>query len=260
MWLLGYPDQALTRSHELLTAAQELQHAFSLARALNDVMTLYKLRGEAAATQKWAEAALAIVTEQGFGQYVGTVTFARGWALAAQGRHEDGIAQMHQGLAARRAIGARLTLAEFSTRLGEAYGRIGQAAEGLRLLGEALAQVGQGDRWYEAELHRIKGKLLLWQAVPDAPKAEVCFQQALAIARQQQAKSWELRAAMSLSRLSKPASYWPQSIVGLPRDLTRPTAKKPRHYWKSSGNKTSVPNTLLQQNVQYRIMGRHCAT
>jgi tetratricopeptide (TPR) repeat protein len=260
MWLLGYPDQALTRSHELLTAAQELQHAFSLARALNDVMTLYKLRGEAAATQKWAEAALAIVTEQGFGQYVGTVTFARGWALAAQGRHEDGIAQMHQGLAARRAIGARLTLAEFSTRLGEAYGRIGQAAEGLRLLGEALALVGQGDRWYEAELHRIKGKLLLWQAVPDAPKAEVCFQQALAIARQQQAKSWELRAAMSLSRLSKPASYWPQSIVGLPRDLTRPTAKKPRHYWKSSGNKTSVPNTLLQQNVQYRIMGRHCAT
>ena len=188
MWLLGYPDQALTRSHELLTAAQELQHAFSLARALNDVMTLHKLRGEVAATRKWAEAALAIVTEHGFGQYVGTVTFTRGWALAAQGRHEEGMAQMHQGLAARRAIGARLTLAEYSARLGEAYGRIGQAEEGLRLLGEALTLVDK-DPWYEAEMHRIKGELLLRQAVPDAAQAEACFQQALDVARRQQAKS-----------------------------------------------------------------------
>ena len=200
MWLLGYPDQALTRSHEMLTYAQELRHAFGLARALNDMMTLHKLREEAAATQKWAEAALAIVTEQGFGQYLGTVTFTRGWALAAQGRHEEGMAQMRQGLAARRAIGARLTLAEYSARLGEAYGRIGQVEEGLRLLAEALAVVDK-DPWYEAEMHRIKGELLLLQAVPDAPQAEACFQQALAVTRRQQAKSWELRAALSLSRL-----------------------------------------------------------
>ena len=185
----------------MLTYAQELQHAFSLARALHDVMTLHKLRGEANAAQEWAEAALAIMTEQGFGQSLGTTTFTRGWALAAQGRHEEGIAQMRQGLAARRAIGAGITLAEYSARLGEAYGRIGQAEEGLRLLAEALAVVDKGDRWYEAELYRIKGELLLRQAVPDAPQAEACFQQALAVARRQQAKSWELRAAMSLSRL-----------------------------------------------------------
>ena len=67
LWLLGYPDQALTRSHATLTYAQELQHAFSLARALHDVMMLHKLRGEANAAQEWAEAALAIMTEQGFG-------------------------------------------------------------------------------------------------------------------------------------------------------------------------------------------------
>ena len=201
LWLLGYPDQALTRSHAMLTYAQELQHAFSLARALHNVMTLHKLRGEANAAQEWAEAALAIMTEQGFGQNLGTTTFTRGWALAAQGRHEEGMAQMRQGLAARRAVGAGITLAEYSARLGEAYGRIGQAEAGLRLLAEALAVVDKGDRWYEAELHRLKGELLLRQAVPDAPQAEACFQQALAVARRQQAKSWELRAAMSLSRL-----------------------------------------------------------
>ena len=107
---------------------------------------------------------------------------------------------MRQGLAARRAEGAGVTLAEFPARLGEAYGRIGQAEEGLRLLAEALAVVDK-DPWYEAEMHRIKGELLLRQPVPDAPQAEACFQQALAVARRQQAKSWELRAAMSLSRL-----------------------------------------------------------
>jgi predicted ATPase len=118
-----------------------------------------------------------------------------------QGRHEEGIAQMRQGLDARRAIGTGITLAEFSARLGEAYGRIGRAEEGLGLLAEALAVVDKGDRWYEAELHRIKGELLLRQAVPDAPQVEACFDQALAVARRQQARSWELRAAMSLSRL-----------------------------------------------------------
>ena len=93
----------------MLTYAQELQHAFSLARALFDVATLHKLRGEADAAQERAEAALAIVTEQGFGLNLGAATFTRGWALAEQGQHEEGIAQMRQGLAAWRATGAELT-------------------------------------------------------------------------------------------------------------------------------------------------------
>ena len=200
LWLLGYPDQALTRSHAMLTYAQELQHAFSLARALHTIMTLHKLRGEADATQKWAETVLAIITEQGFERLFWSTVFTRGWALAAQGQHEEGIAEMRQGLAARRAMGARQE-AEYLARLGEAYGRIGQAEEGLRLLAEALAVVDKGDPWYEAELHRIKGELLLRQAIPDTPQAETCFQQALAVARRQQAKSYELRTALSLGLL-----------------------------------------------------------
>jgi predicted ATPase len=201
LWLLGYGDQALTRSHEMLTYAQELRHASSLARALFNVATLHKLRGEADATQGWAEAALAIMTEQEFGQNLGNATFTRGWALAAQGQHEEGMAQMHQGIDAQQAIGQGVTRAEYRARLAEAYGRIDQVEAGLRLLVEALAVVDKGDFWYEAELYRIKGELLLQQAVPDASQAEACFQQALALARRQQAKTWELRAAMSLSRL-----------------------------------------------------------
>jgi predicted ATPase len=111
------------------------------------------------------------------------------------------MAEMRQGLAARRAMGARQAEAEYLARLGEAYGRIGQVEEGLRLLTEALAVMDKGALWYEAELHRIQGELLLRQVVPDAPQAEACFQQALAVARRQQARSLELRAAMSLSRL-----------------------------------------------------------
>jgi predicted ATPase/class 3 adenylate cyclase len=201
LWMLGYPDQGLTRSYEMLTYAQELQHAFSLARALFNVATLHKLRGEAVAAQERAEAALAIMTEQTFGQNLGNAMFTRGWALAAQGQYEEGMAEMRQGLAAWQSTGTGLSQAEFTARLAEAYGHIGQAEEGLRLLAEVLAVVDKGNRWYEAELHRIKGELLLRQAVPDAPQAEACFQQALAVARRQQARSWELRTAMSLARL-----------------------------------------------------------
>ena len=108
---------------------------------------------------------------------------------------------MHQGLAAIRATGAAVRPL-FLARLAEAYGGIGQAEEGLRRLAEALAAMDNTrERFDEAELYRIKGELLLRQAVPDAPQAEACLQQALAVARRPQAKSLELRAALSLSRL-----------------------------------------------------------
>jgi tetratricopeptide (TPR) repeat protein len=200
LWVLGYPDQALTRMHAMLPYAQELRHAYSLARALFNVATLHKWRREADATQAGAEAALAIITEQGFVHLLGNTTFTRGWARAVQGQHEEGMAEMHHGIATLQAIGRRQV--EYVARLGEAYGRIGRAEEGLRLLGEVLALLDTlEERWYEAEMHRIKGELLLRQTVSDAPQAAACFQQALIVARRQEAKSLELRAAMSLSRL-----------------------------------------------------------
>jgi predicted ATPase len=202
LWSLGYPDQALTRSQEMLTYVQGQSHAFSLVRGLSYAARLHHMRRDVRTTQELVEAALALLTEQEFGQWVGTITFWQGWVLAAQGQYEEGIAQMHQGLAARLATGAGSTQSGMRGLLAEAYGGSGQAEEGLRLLAEALAWVDTtGERYCEAEVYRIKGELLLQQAIPDAPQAEACFQQALAVARHQQAKSWELRAAMSLSRL-----------------------------------------------------------
>ena len=201
LWTLGYPDQALMRLHEALAHAQELSHPYSLARGLSYAALLHGHRWEWSTAQEQAEAALALSTAQGFGYWVGYATFQRGWALAAQGQGEEGIAQMGQGLAAIRATGA-VGSPHVLAKLAEAYGGIGQAEEGLHRLAEALAAMDNtGERCDEAELYRIKGELLLRQAVPDAPQAEACFQQALAVAHHQQAKSLELRAAMSLSRL-----------------------------------------------------------
>ena len=130
------------------------------------------------------------------------LTLDRGAVLAAQGQGEAGIAQMHQGLAAIRATGQRLALSAHLARLAEACGNSGKAEEGLRLLAEALVHVDHtGERHYEAEVYRLKGELRRRQAVPDVPQAEACFQQALAIAHRQQAKSWELRTATSLAQL-----------------------------------------------------------
>jgi predicted ATPase len=109
---------------------------------------------------------------------------------------------MHQGLAAWCATGAQVARPYMLALLAEASAQVRQREEGLPLLAEALAMINDTEeRRWEAELHRLKGELLLQQAVPDAPQAEACFQQSLTIARRQQAKSWELRAALSLSRL-----------------------------------------------------------
>jgi predicted ATPase len=148
------------------------------------------------------EAALALATERGFVEWVPITMTQRGGTLAALGHSEAGIAQMRQGIAAVQATRVRLALPRLLARLAAAYGNSGQAEAGLGVLAEALVIVDiTGERLNEAELHRLQGELLLQQAVPDAPQAEACFQQALAVARRQQARSYELRAAMSLARL-----------------------------------------------------------
>jgi predicted ATPase len=208
LWFLGYPDQALRRSHEALTLAQS-SHPFRLYWALTMAGQLHQLRREFHAAHERFEAALALASEQGLVQWLPVSLHERGWALAAQGQHEEGMAQMRQGIAALRATGAKLALPRLLVRLAEAYGNSGQAEEGLRPLAEALAVMDDtGGRRDEAWLYHIKGELLLQQALPDAAQAEACFQQALAVARRQQAKSWELRAAMSLARLWQRQSKW----------------------------------------------------
>jgi predicted ATPase len=142
------------------------------------------------------------VTEHSFVQLMANETWGQGLLLAQHGQLQEGITQMQQGWAAYRATGANVRQPMYLAPLAEAYGKAGQVDEGLQALAEALAYIAQaGERWWEAELYRLKGELLLLQSSDNQAKAESCFQQALAIARRQQAKSWELRAAMSLARL-----------------------------------------------------------
>ncbi|HEV8715149.1 MAG TPA: AAA family ATPase, partial [Candidatus Binatia bacterium] len=159
---LGYPDQALQRSREALTVAQELSHPFSWAAALIYAAGLHLVRREWQTAQERAEAAVTLSTEQGFRQLVAFGTILRGRALAQQGQEEEGIAQLCQGLAAFRATGAEQGRPGFLAWLAAAYGKVGQIEEGLTLLAEALHVVDKtGQRMDEAELYRLKGELSL---------------------------------------------------------------------------------------------------
>jgi predicted ATPase len=154
------------------------------------------------ATHEQAEVAIALATEQGFTQWAAVGTTFRGWALAMQGRGEEGRAQVCQGVAAWRATGAVLHLPYFCTMLADVCDHLGHLEDGLQALAEAHTLGAQHEeRWWEAEIARLRGVLLLRQTMPQQAEAEACFQQALSIARHQEAKSLELRAAMSLARL-----------------------------------------------------------
>jgi len=200
LWCLGYPDQALQRSQAALTLAREWSRPLRLVEALIYAAQLHRLRREAHLTYEHAEAALGLARERGLQQRVAEAMMERGWALVEQGREEAGMAQLHQGLAAYRATGA--WGGSYLALLAEALRNMGQSEEGLRVLAEVPAGrdssgAGQGT----AEVYRLKGELLLTCASQHQAEAETWFQQALAIARRQQAKSLELRAAMSLGRL-----------------------------------------------------------
>jgi len=208
-WFLGYPDQALRRSHEAVTLAQELSHPFSLSAAHHFKALLHLFRRESRPSLEQAEAAMAIAADQGFVFFIAFDTMLRGWALAEQGESEEGISQMLQGLDAYRATGAEAHLPQWLAVLADSYGKLDQVQEGLDVLADPqiLANKNNGERWFIAETLRIKGKLLML-GIKDKVKdtavydeAETCFLQAIEVAQQQEAKSLELRAAISLSRL-----------------------------------------------------------
>jgi predicted ATPase len=202
LWFLGYPDQGLAQSQQGVTLAQQRAHPLSLDSALRQAAMFHQFRREVRVAQERAEASIRLATEQGLPYWIAFGTLLRGWALTHQGQAQAGVEQMHQGLTAWRANGAEIQRPYFLALLAEAYGTMGQPETGLTMLAEALTVVDKtGERWYEAEIHRLKGELLLQQSSSNQAEAETCFHHALEIARNQQAKSLELRAVMSLSRL-----------------------------------------------------------
>jgi predicted ATPase len=199
---LGYADQAFQRRREMVTLARGLAHPLSLAAALSWTARFHQIRREPQVVHELADAVIALATAQDFPQWRAQGSVLRGWALAEQGQAAAGVTEIRQGLAAWRATGAEIGRQWRLLLLAEAQGHMGQIAAGLATLTEALAIVeATGDRRDEAELHRLTGEFLLRQTVPEAPQAEACFQQALTVARRQEAKALELRAAMSLARL-----------------------------------------------------------
>ncbi len=203
LWFLGYPDQALKRSYEGLSLAQVSPHPLSMSQALGMVATLHEVRREIRLTQEWAEKTVAYATEQGIPYWSTFAAIQRDWALAEQSQTGAGMAQMRQSMELHQATGAMLGTSRFVALLAEMNGKSGQIAAGLDTLAEALARVDtMGERYYEAELLRLKGELLWRQGGADAAAAAAaCFRLSLAIARRQSAKSWELRTAISLARL-----------------------------------------------------------
>ncbi len=202
LWHLGYPDQALRCSRQSIAIAEEISHPFSLAGALSWAAALHQLRREAGRALEVAEADLALTTEQIIPFFAAQAMVLRGWALVEQREQEAGIAQLREGLGAYRATGAEAECSHWLALLAEAYRDTGQPEEGFRQIAAALDHVAQtGVVYYEAELHRLDAELRLRLDRPDEQRAETSLRRALAIARQQQAKSWELRATASLARL-----------------------------------------------------------
>jgi predicted ATPase len=205
LWCLGFPAQALRRSQDAQALAQALAQPQGLGVAHHFAALLHLCRREAPLVQAQAEALVTLPTTQELPLLVGYGTGSLGWALAMQGQGEAGVALLHRSLAGVQATGALLGRPSDLVRLAEAMGHAGHVAEGLRLLEEALTAFAASERGdLLSEAYRLQGEFLLRQAVADATQAEACFQQALVIARRQQARSWELRAAMSLSRLWQP--------------------------------------------------------
>jgi len=200
-WLLGYPDRALRQSQDALALARDLCHPATVIHTLFFVAWFHQYLGESQAVQDRIEEGMSLSTEQGFSRWLDEATFLRGWLLAEEGRQEIGIEQMLKvvtGARARKSTG-RFD-AHCAALLAESYGKTGRTSEGLNVVRDAMAITQKTQsRHYDAELHRIKGELLLGQS--DQQQAEICFQQAIGVARSQSAKSLELRAAMSLSRL-----------------------------------------------------------
>ena len=219
LWLIGYPAQALEQSQQALTLARELSYAHTVAAVQYFAAMVHRFRRERQAARERAEEAIAMGREQNLPHWIVFGTIVRGWTLAMEGQWEDGIAQIREGLVGQQLGGARISRGSFLVLLIEAHLAAGHAEAGLAVVAEALALVQEtGAKYEEAEIHRLKGELLLDPPGADSTQAEACFQQALSVARRDGARSWELRAAVSLARLWQRQGKWAEA-----RDLLAPT-------------------------------------
>jgi predicted ATPase len=207
LWYLGYPEQALRSVQAARSLAEELSNPFNVAQALYFGAFTHVFRRELRRVEELAGDLTELCRENGFALLLAGGMILHGWSLAGQGQTEEGIGQMRQGLTEWKATGALSHRPFHLALLAEALRREGEVQEGLTALTEALALCTvSGERFLEAELHRLRGELLLACDESDPSRwsaADACFCQALDVARAQQAKSLELRAVISIGRLSQ---------------------------------------------------------
>jgi adenylate cyclase len=210
LWHLGYADRALSSASQSVTLARELAQAHAEAMALYALALVHQLRRDAATARVQAEAAVQLSIDAGFPLYESFGRGVYGWALVVQGRPDEGIEEMERGLRAAEAIGVEMYRVYFLARLAEAHASVGQADGGRRILRMALETMERNEeRVWEAELHRLQGDLALREADVEggmtrhreATAAEACYRRAIDVARHQEARALELRAATSLGGL-----------------------------------------------------------
>ncbi|MBN1136554.1 MAG: hypothetical protein JXM73_08205, partial [Anaerolineae bacterium] len=204
-WFVGYPDRALAHSRQAIALAEASEHPFSICftHFIAGSM-LHLLRRESGAAHDHLKVVQSLAAGEGFPLFQAGSAILGGWLLAEQGQVAAGIAQMREGLAAWQATGTESDRAYYLGLLAEACGRAGEMGEGLPLLVQALDMVDRsGERFHEAELHRLQGQLLVQSGTAGEAEGAACYQRAKEVARSQSARMLELRAATSLARLWK---------------------------------------------------------
>lgn len=208
LWLLGYPDRALRKCQEGEALAQRLNHPYTSLTVAAFATWVYQFTRNPQKVEELASQSISISTEHGFVFYRAYGLIMRGWALVERGCVSEGLAQIRDGLDEYRINGGASIKPSFIALLAESYGKLGRFEQALNALAEAQDLADESEeRWWQAELHRMKGELMLKQSESNLSsdyrqlEAEQSFQKALGVARAQEAKSLELRAAMSLCRL-----------------------------------------------------------
>jgi len=204
LWALGYPDRALTSSDEALTLARELRDPFSLAQALLYRSFLHRHRREAELAKSFAEEAGLLAEQHGFPFWQSESTIVAGWARAQLGEVSEGLMQARHGFENFLSTGARMDRPRWLATLAEVYGMSGRTEDALQTISDALtAAYAAGERFYESPLHCLKGTLLQRGSPADFSDAEASLRKSIEVARGQQAKGWELQAALTLARALK---------------------------------------------------------
>jgi predicted ATPase len=201
-WLLGYPEAALADVDRAIKCAREIGEAATLMNALAVATSPHVWCGNYVVAKARNDEFLALANEKGASFYKAYGMLSQGWLLALTGNFSQAVQLSTSGITALRSTGTTFALPSYLSSLARAYAELGQLDRAWGCIDEAISMIETTkETWHEAEVHRSAGEIALMPPEPDAPKAEAYFQRALEVARRQQAKSWELRAAMSLARL-----------------------------------------------------------